>query len=74
MNRGSEMCTHPKFQKVSVTGLRRGDLFLQSYFDSSAFSGPVVVLDFLHVCSALKRGYSVNFLPDSENLQKINVG
>ena len=74
MNWGSEMCIHPEFQKVSVTGLRRGDLFLQSYFDSSAFSGSVVVLDFLYVTSALKRGYSLNLLPDSENLQKINVG
>lgn len=44
MNWGSEKCVHPQFRKVSAMGLRRGDLFLQSCFDTDAFSGPVVVL------------------------------
>lgn len=55
-NWGSELCIQPEFQQVSVTQLSRGDLFLQSCSDSSAFSGPAVVLDFPRVTSALKKG------------------
>lgn len=39
MSWGSEKCIHPEFQKVSIMGLRRGDLFLQSWFDANAFLG-----------------------------------
>lgn len=46
MSWGSEKRVHPKSGKVSLTALRRGDLFLQSSFDTRAFSGPVVVLDY----------------------------
>lgn len=56
MNWGSEKCIHPEFQKVSVTGLRRGDRFLQSYFDSNAFSGLVVVLDYPACQQCFKEG------------------
>lgn len=72
MSWGSQKRIHPKFRKVSVTGLRRGGRFLRRCADAPAFSGPV--LDYPAGIGALKRGCSLNLLPASETLQKINVG
>lgn len=54
-NGGSEMYIHAEPRKVSTTGLRWGELFLQSYSDTSAFCGLFVALNY-PVCQQWFKG------------------